>query len=255
MQTIERIVRVVPPLLAPDSALFLDFDGTLAAIAERPDQVQLAPTVVPILQALQQQLQLPVAIISGRALAEVDHYLRPLRLPGAGQHGGELRRSPDTPISRRRSPAVAAVAAELQAQFGNEPALLIEDKGMAVALHFREAPVRAGACIAAVEQAAQRHDLAMLLGKMVAEARPKGQDKGAAIAALMAERPFAGRVPVFIGDDRTDEDGFEQVQQRGGYGVRVGVGLSCAQYRLPDVAAVHQWLAAAIDAHRAGHAP
>lgn len=246
MQTMARTVRAAPPPLLSRNALFLDFDGTLAAIAERPDQVQVAPSLVPLLQALLVKLDHAVAIVSGRPLAEVDDYLRPLWLAGAGQHGGELRHVEDGEVKRRRHPAVAAAAAELRARYGEEPALLLEDKGASVALHFRQAPSRSGECVAAVERVAHRHGLDLLLGRMVAEARPHGQDKGSAIAALLGHAPFAGRVPVFVGDDRTDEDGFLLVRQRGGHGIRVGAGNSVAEYRLPDVDAVHRWLASAV---------
>ena len=91
----------------------------------------------------------------------------------------------------------------------------------------------------ALESATDFHAIG---GKKVIEARPKGTDKGAAIAALMQKPPFKGRTPVFIGDDVTDEDGFRTVNAMGGVTVKVGLGQSAARFRLPDVAAVYDLL-------------
>ncbi|WP_043112554.1 trehalose-phosphatase [Solimonas flava] len=237
-----------PPLLAPRDALFLDFDGTLAEIAERPDLVRVPPDLVALIERTQRLLGGALAVISGRPLRQIDEHLLPLQLPGAGQHGAELRVHGNATPQRRAWPGIAAMAADVAARFGADPQLIVEAKGAAVALHYRAAPERAEECQAAMRELAARHGLAVLVGKMVVEARPHGLHKGLAVETLLARPLFAGRRPVFVGDDTTDEDGFEFVQACGGYGVKVGPGDSVARYRLDDVGAVHDWLARSADA-------
>lgn len=232
-----------PPRLETRDALFLDFDGTLTEIAARPDLVHVAPGLPALVEALQRRLGGAVAVISGRPLREIDAHLMPLQLPGAGQHGAELRVHGDSTPQRRVWPGVAGVARALRERYGSDPALLIEDKGAAVALHYRAAPERAQECQQALRAVAAEHGLDVLVGKMVVEARPRGLHKGLAVETLLSRPLFAGRRPVFVGDDTTDEDGFALVQARGGYGVKVGEGTTQARYRLEDVEAVHRWLA------------
>lgn len=238
--------KAKPPLLATRDALFLDFDGTLTEIAARPDQVYIEPFVLSLIERAQHLLGGAVAVISGRPLREIDAHLMPLRLPGGGQHGAELRVRSNASSQRRSWPQVARAATALRERYGSDPELLLEDKGAAVALHYRAAPQRAGECEAAMREAAARHGLEVMVGKMVVEARPSGLHKGVAVAALLERPLFSSRQPVFVGDDTTDEDGFAQVQARGGYGVKVGRGESCARYRLESVAEVHRWLAASV---------
>jgi trehalose 6-phosphate phosphatase len=233
-----------PPLLAAGDALYLDFDGTLTDIAPRPDAVVIARDLPDLLGSLRERLGGAVAIITGRRLDDIDTWLSPLRLAGAGLHGAELRRAPDADSSEHRIPAVAAIAKALMQRFGDDRRLLVENKGASVALHFRAAPERAQDCTAAMAELANAHGLAVLPGKMVVEARPSGIDKGKALRSLAAHAPFSRRRPVFVGDDVTDEAGFAAVQSAGGVGVKVGDGASRARYRCSDVAAVHAWLRA-----------
>ncbi|WP_051101897.1 trehalose-phosphatase [Solimonas variicoloris] len=238
----------LPPLLAPRDALFLDFDGTLAEIAERPELVRVAPELVALIERTQRLLGGALAIVSGRPLRQIDEHLLPLQLPGAGQHGAELRVHGNATPQRRAWPGVAAMAADVVSRFGNDPQLLVEAKGAAVALHYRAAPERAELCQTSMRELAARHGLDVLVGKMVVEARPRGLHKGLAVDALLARPLFAGRRPVFVGDDTTDEDGFRRAAACGGYGIKVGPGASGACYRLDGVAAVHAWLARSADA-------
>ncbi|HUP91568.1 MAG TPA: trehalose-phosphatase [Solimonas sp.] len=237
-----------PPLLALDSALFLDFDGTLAEFAPRPDSVPFDPSLPPLLAALSTLLGGALAVITGRPLAEIDVHLAPVRVAGAGLHGAEVRLGADEPVRRQAGPSLVGLIESLRSRFASDPRLLIEDKGAVVALHFRQAPERARECIEALEGLAASPELEVIAGHSVVEARPRGIDKGQALKTLTVEPPFAGRYPVFVGDDRSDEDGFALAQQRGGFGVKVGAGPSTARYRCPSVQGVHAWLQASLRA-------
>jgi trehalose 6-phosphate phosphatase len=232
-----------PPLLGARDALFLDFDGTLTEIAQRPELVFIEPALVGLIERVQRLIGGAVAVVSGRPLKEIDNFLMPLRLPGAGQHGAELRMHGNSTPRRRVWPGVAAAAFDLRGRFGTDPQLIVEEKGASVAIHYRAAPARADECQNAAREVAKLHGLDVLVGKMVVEVRPRGLHKGIAVEALLSRPLFRGRRPVFVGDDTTDEDGFAQAQSRAGYGIKVGGGDTCAQYRLEDVEAVHQWLA------------
>ncbi|MFT4046872.1 MAG: trehalose-phosphatase [Solimonas sp.] len=238
----------LPPLLTSRDALFIDFDGTLTDIVARPELVTIDRGLVPLIERTQRLLGGALAVISGRSLREIDHYLLPLRLPGAGQHGAELRVHGAATPQRRIWPDVAAAARVMQERYGDDPQLLLEVKGATVALHYRAAPERADECRRAVAEIAGRHGLATLAGKMVVEMRPRGLHKGLAVEALLGRPLFNGRRPVFVGDDTTDEDGFTAAAARGGFGIKVGDGETGAQYRLDDVDAVHRWLADSADA-------
>lgn len=232
----------LPPLIAADAALFFDFDGTLADIAPRPDAVRVQPVVQRALEAMQHRLGGALAVLSGRPVAEIDRHLQPLQLPAAGQHGAE-RRDAQGVWHRVPPPALASVLPPLQALAQAHPALVLEVKTAALALHWRADPSLAAACRAAMQAAqAALPDMALMEGKMVLELKPAAADKGRALQAFMAEPPFAGRTPWFFGDDVTDEAGFEAVQALGGVAVKVGDGDTVAHWRLPDPAAVHGWL-------------
>lgn len=232
-----------PPPLSAQAALFLDFDGTLAELAPRPESVTVPEFLPKLLDALVARLDGAVAVITGRPLAEVDALLAPVSLPGAGLHGAELRTQGGARVTLRTVAGIEQLALALRAKFAGDPRLLLEDKGAVLALHFRQAPERAQDCAAALrELTADRSDLEVILGNRVVEARPRGSDKGHALRRLLSEAPFAGRLPVFAGDDRTDEDAFAAVVELGGYGIKVGTGPTAAQYRCAGVTAVHAWL-------------
>jgi trehalose 6-phosphate phosphatase len=235
-----------PPDLTRDAALFLDFDGTLTEIAPRPDAVRPRAPLPALLTELQHLLGGAVAVVSGRPLAEIDAYLGPSQFAGAGVHGAEIRHRPREQIRRNGSPPAGALVRAVRQRFEPEPLLVVEDKGAAVALHYRQAPDRAEECIQFMRQVARDHGFDLLIGKAVVEARPAGINKGGALVALMAELPFRGRRPVFIGDDVTDEEGFAAIERQGGVAIKVGPGESRARYRLADVTAVHAWLERAI---------
>lgn len=234
-----------PPAIGPDAALFLDFDGTLADLAPRPDGVHLDAGTITALTAIAEALDGAVAIVSGRPIREIDDFLAPLWLPVAGVHGferrsGQGRNHAGTP----GDPATVAAVTEAVRAFAREdPRLVAEVKRAAVALHYRQAPERADACIAAVERLADAYpNVNILHGKYVVEAKFSASSKGTAIRDFMKEPPFAGRKPVFIGDDVTDEEGFKAVQELGGVGIKVGEGETAAMTRLAGPAEVRTWL-------------
>jgi trehalose 6-phosphate phosphatase len=233
------------PTVTPDTALFLDFDGTLADIASTPDAVRVATGLVPMLAALHRQLDGALAIVTGRPIDDVDHFLAPLQLPTAGEHGAQYRLADGTRPSLDQPPLAAAIEVmeELAARHAG---LLVEHKPHSVALHYRHAPELEGLCRAAVTQVvASRPGVELLAGKCVFEVKPAGINKGQAITVFMSAPPFVGRTPIFVGDDVTDEPGFTAVQQFGGRGIKVGEGPTQAQHRCLSPAALRGWLAAA----------
>ena len=237
-----------PPLLHARAALYLDFDGTLAAIAERPEQVVVRHPLPEVLEALRRELGGAVAVVTGRPLADIDRLLVPLQLPGAGLHGSEFRPAAGT-IRRLRSPAgLPELVTALRGHFARDQRVLVEDKGVGVAVHYRQAPERAQECLEILRRLSGAVAVEIISGSMVVEARRPDVDKGAALGMLAAEAPFAGRQPVFVGDDFSDEDGFRAASRLGGHGIKVGDGPTCAQYRCATVQDVYAWLDASVDA-------
>jgi len=235
------------PPFSRNWAFFLDLDGTLLEIAETPDAVGIGPEEKVLIERLVAAAGGAVAVISGRALARIDQIMAPLVLPAAGQHGAE-RRDAQGVRHRHRFPAnvLRPVAVGIRSFAARHQGLVFEDKGASVALHYRKAPQLARAAQAAVRDAAGPlgEQVEVQDGKMVVELKPAGCDKGKAIAQFMQEAPFAGRQPVFIGDDATDEYGFRVVNAMGGHSVKVGEGASVARWRLENPASTRAWLQA-----------
>jgi trehalose 6-phosphate phosphatase len=242
----ETGTEVRPPMLKPDNALFLDFDGTIAAFAQQPDGVVVEETVPRLLAGLHARLGGALALVTGRTLAQLDSILGPPRYAAAGLHGHEWRLATGKVHHSGTPVGIGRILAALRERFGGDSRLFIEDKGASVALHYRRAPGRAEACMAAMREIATNPEFEILHGHYVIEARPRGIHKGAALKTLAGHAPFAGRRPVFVGDDRTDEDGFRAALVFGGHGVKVGPEPSIARYRLASVHAVHAWLGASL---------
>lgn len=241
-------------ILCPSCALFLDFDGTLVDLAPRPEAVVVPGDLVATLQTLCAYLGGAVAVISGRPIDQVDAFLAPLRLPTAGVHGAE-RRGADGQLTLLPTHPLQEVEAAAQALAARQPRLQVENKRGSIALHYRQAPELEALCLETLQAAvAQSPGLVLLHGKMVVEAKPGGASKGHAIEAFLHEPPFAGRTPVFVGDDVTDEVGFSSVQRLGGLGIKVGEGASVAWQRMASPAAMREQLAAAV-ALRTGVTP
>ena len=233
------------PLLTTAHALFLDFDGTLTEMAPRPEAVRVASGLVPTLSALHTQLGGALAIVTGRREADIDVFLAPLRLPLASEHGAQYRLT-DTSYPAIAQPDLEPVLRAVQELVALHPGLLIEPKRSSVALHYRMAPHLEDLCRQALVSAMQGVDgVELLPGKCVFEVKPRGTNKGQAITDFMTQAPFAGRIPVFVGDDVTDEAGFAAVQALGGWGIKVGEGPTMAQHRCMTPAALRGWLSAA----------
>jgi trehalose 6-phosphate phosphatase len=234
----------VPPF-AGNWAFFLDLDGTLLEIAETPDAVDADYSELALVGRLSRAAERAVAVISGRALARIDQLLSPLVLPAAGQHGAERRDAKGVRHRHRfQANILRPVAVGIRSFAARHEGLVFEDKGASVALHYRLAPQLAAAAQAKVREAAEPLGDAVEVqgGKMVIELKPAGCDKGKAIAQFMQEPPFAGRVPVFLGDDVTDEYGFRVVNAMGGHTIKVGEGPSVARWRLENPGAARAWL-------------
>ncbi|KAB0677983.1 trehalose-phosphatase [Aureimonas leprariae] len=239
-------MRSPPALDAGRHALFLDFDGTLVGFADDPAAVRLPSVVRDRLIALQRELGGALAVVSGRRIADLDRFLLPLKPVLAGVHGLERRGASDEATRLLMTPdALDAVRERLQETVRLEPRLGLEDKGTALVLHYRRAPDLAETAARAMREAAGgRDDLVVMVGNAIVEVHPAGMDKGRALADFMAEPPFRGRQPVYLGDDTTDEFALDRVREMGGVSVKVGPGVTAAEYHLADVAAVHRWLGA-----------
>jgi trehalose 6-phosphate phosphatase len=238
------------PPYAPNWAFFLDLDGTLLEIADTPDAVDADYSELALVGRLSQAAGGAVAVISGRALARIDQLLAPLVLPAAGQHGAERRDAQGVRHRHRfQANVLRPVAVGIRTFAAQHQGLVFEDKGASVALHYRLAPQLARAAQSMVREAAEPLGEAVEVqqGKMVVELKPAGCDKGKAIAQFMREAPFEGRVPVFLGDDVTDEYGFRVVNAMGGHAVKVGEGPSVARWRIDNPAAARAWLRGWLD--------
>lgn len=234
-----RQVEPVPPALQPGDAAFLDFDGTLVAIAARPDAIAVPPGLVPALEALHGRLGGAVAVVSGRSLGDLERWLAGFPGSPAGSHGGELRGA------GRQGPDGAVIAAlhEAARRAGAAERLLVELKAQGAAFHFRGRPaLGATAAARAAALAAAFPGFAVQPAKMAYEVKPADARKDRAVARLLDMPPFAGRRPVYVGDDATDEPALAWVDGRGGVAVKVGPGRSAAPFRLEGPAAVLAWL-------------
>lgn len=237
-----------PPPRDPGQALFLDFDGTLVDLVDRPEAVSVDLALQRLLTRLAVEHDGRVALVSGRSIAQLDHFLgeagRALTL--VGSHGGETRPVGAASITPVRAAIFDVIAEEFSKAFADRPDVIIEDKSLSVAVHFRLDPEAGPAVAAMAARLAERHRLIVQPGKLVVELRSDGHDKGRAISAVAAMPGFTGHPPVFIGDDTTDEPGFAACAALGGAGILVGAAReSAARYRLDDVAAVRRWLGAA----------
>lgn len=238
------------PQTLPDDpthlALFLDVDGTLLPLAETPADVHSDANTGALLEHLRGLLGGALALVSGRSLGEIDRLFAPHIFAAAGQHGAEWR---DAAGTVGRCSVHLEQLDDLRPQMlrlaASDARLLLEDKGLTLALHFRHAPERARDLETALTTAlAANPALTLQHGKCVLEVRPAGCGKDSAIRRLLATKPFAGRLPLFAGDDVTDENGFRFINALDGFSIKVGAGASNARYRLADPGEMRAWLAA-----------
>ena len=234
------------PQFARDWALFLDVDGTLLDFADRPEDVVVPPNLREVLQRIFRLNGGALALISGRQVADLDRLFAPPRYPAAGQHGVERRDAQGkTIVLEGVAHRIHGVASELREQAKMLEGVSVEHKALSVAMHYRLAPQQRDSVVEIMRsvQARLGDEFRLIEGNMVLEITPGGKDKGVAISEFMRENPFAGRPPVFLGDDTTDEDGFEIVNALGGISVKVGAGVSVARQRAGDAPRVRRWLA------------
>lgn len=234
-----------PPPPAPNPALFLDLDGVLAPIMERPEDVAPQPWRTRMLRALGQRLDGRLAVLSGRTLDEIDRILEGSVGVAAGTHGLELR----LPSGRTERVPPAEGLAEARKAAGillaGLPGTFIEDKPAGMALHYRQSPSSQRVLSTGAREIAARHGLELQPGKAVIEIKTPGASKGQALMRLMELEPFAGHLPVMLGDDLTDESAFAACEALGGYGILVGEPrASRARYLLDGPDHVRAWLEA-----------
>ena len=219
-------------------ALLLDVDGTLLDIALRPDLVVVPPGLIEDLARLQERTGGAIAFVSGRKISVMDGVFKPLVLPAVGVHGAELRVGRGS-IERPTEPLPVSLRQKLIAGAG-ALGLLTEDKEISVTIHFRQAPEKEKDAEALAARACDEfpdEPLDMERNKMIVEVIRRGVNKGAGIAALMTRAPFADRIPVFVGDDATDEKGFAVMKRFGGMAFSVGRAYPALAGIFPDPAA------------------
>jgi trehalose 6-phosphate phosphatase len=249
-------MQAPPVAFAPtEYAFFFDFDGTLVELAPTPDGVFVPPDVPALLAELRTLTNGAVAVVSGRGIGSIDAFLNLPDLPIAGLHGAERRdANGDTQRVGFNDDRLLRMEQVLADVVNENPGMLLEIKGASLALHYRNAADREPVARAATARLVADYPGAYVLqpGKMVYEIKPKDVDKGRALRAFLDEPPFAGRKPVFAGDDLTDEKGFAVANETGGVSIKVGGGDTIARTRLDSVSALHEWLAAIVAAARGG---
>jgi trehalose 6-phosphate phosphatase len=227
-------------------AMFLDVDGTLLEIAATPDRVRVPASLRNTLQLSHQRQHGALALFSGRSLDELDELFAPCVFAASGLHGIEVRLPNGKVIRPDLDPTLLDSARRwLRLLQAENRGLLLEDKGVALAMHYRLAPSLGPEVMMVMnEMAAELGDSHVVRpGKCVYELMPRGFDERFAIELLMKEREFAGRTPVFVGDDPFDEVGFDLVNELGGHTVRVGsLEATAARYRFSTVSTVVAWL-------------
>jgi len=255
-QAAEALPLPAPPRPRADWALFLDIDGTLLDIADSPENVSVSDQLRADLEAASKLLSGALALVSGRTITDIDKLFDPLRLAASGQHGSEWRPTASAaaqPVVEHPLPeglhAAAAALATLH------PGIVVERKSHALAVHYRHAPElgpQIGARLA--QEMSGLEGLMLMPGKFVWEIKDATQSKGTAVERFLSQPAFANRVPVFVGDDRTDEDGFRAVERHGGVSLAVGP-MALRRPTLPGFiapAAVRGWLSDFVKASSAG---
>lgn len=241
----ETLAQPPPPALrelakAGAIAVFLDFDGTLVEIAPSPDCISVPPDLGERLAVLARRLDGRLAMISGRAIEDLETHCGPLSIACAGSHGAVVRTAGGG-VARSADGLPTPVLAEVT-EWSRKNGVDLEVKPHGVALHSRARPHLEESCAAFLEGVAERNDLSVKRGKRVAELVSAGVSKAGAVRQFMAAVPFIGATPIFIGDDITDEDGFAACAELGGFGIAVGDRVSAgARFALPDPAAVIKW--------------
>ncbi|HET9536395.1 MAG TPA: trehalose-phosphatase [Mesorhizobium sp.] len=246
------IPRSADAIRSPESvdlsgvALLLDVDGTLLDIAVTPSDVVVPAMLREILGDLIESAGGAVALVSGRRIASLDDLFAPLLTPAIGGHGAEMRVAPGEPVVETSTAALdEAIRRELKRLAGVDPRLLLEDKAHSLALHYRLAPERETLLKIAVREIVAsdpKHDVEVLFGKHVIDVKPTHFSKGSAVRDLMRRKPFAGRKPLFVGDDTTDESVFAIMADLKGSGFSVGRQIAGTQGTFASPRDVRSWL-------------
>lgn len=241
---VERMTHWHTPVPTPRWALFLDVDGTLLDFAADPAAVRVDASLLDVLARVRAGLGGALALVSGRAVDVLDALFAPLELPAAGLHGLERRPVPGRLPARDAADVPAIARTRLAALVSRHPGLMLEDKGATLAVHYRLAPdAEPHVRDTATELAATLGPGWMLQpGACVLELKPSLATKGTAVVEFMRDAPFAGRRPVYVGDDCTDRHGFAAAESLGGEAIAVGDRVQ-ARWRLPEPAATRAWLA------------
>ena len=223
-------------------AMFLDFDGTLVEIAETPDAIEVPGDLVERVCALERRLGGRLAVVSGRALDDLESHTGPLPVACAGSHGSHCRAADGGDVGEPPA-SLSHEARQAIADFVEGTAFSLEEKTHGAALHFRADPSLEDEGLAFAEKLAEKHDIVVKRGKCVIELVADGSDKASAVRVFMESEPFRGARPIFIGDDVTDEDGMRAATELAGFGIAVGERPSeNASYALASPVAVHHWL-------------
>ncbi len=228
-------------------AILLDVDGTLLDIAPTPREVVVPPELPATLARVRERVGGALALVSGRPIAELDEFFTPLRFAAVGGHGAEMRPVADgVTLSGRATPLDPMFRERLKLIAESHPGVLVEDKGYSIALHYRLVPKQGLALVHDVKHACERWadpSFELLTGKAVLEIKFAAFNKGSGVRDLMTYPPFAGRAPIFVGDDRTDEDAFRVVPDFNGHAMSVGRKLPGVEGYFKSPSDVRQWLA------------
>ena len=231
-------------------AILLDVDGTILDVAATPQGVVVPASLVRTLRELHARTNGALALISGRLIENLDRLFAPLKLPCVGGHGVEWRISELAPIQRRQAELSPRLKTQVAAAGTVDPRVIVEDKGTSLAVHYRMAPERGPLIrnkIAAILDRAPEEKLEMLCGKAVIEIKPPNFNKGVAVCELMKSAPFAQRIPLFVGDDVTDESVFAVMPALGGFGYSVGRVMAGVAGTFGGPQDVRDWLAGLCD--------
>lgn len=227
--------------------LFLDVDGTLIDIAARPENVTVPEPLLASLAAASERLEGAIALISGRTIDNLDDLFAPLRLRASGVHGAEIRFDPAGPVLVETADRLSFTVVDAVHRAASDfPGAIVEDKGFSIAVHYRLAQSARAVLEAKLRAILLQEDdpaLRILAGHMVFEVKRATFNKGLAIGRFMERAPFAGRKPLFFGDDVTDRPGFAAVLERGGEAFSVGQAFEGLSGSFPDPGSVRTWLA------------
>ena len=234
-----------PPGIDPKGhSLFLDFDGTLVDIADRPDSIVVSPDLPHLLDALRDALDDRLAILTGRTIAEMTEFLPDYDGTIIGHHGAQVRRDGIVQDRTTLSEGLAALSRQAQEFCAEDEGLLYETKPFGFAIHYRAAPQAEEAVADFLSRGTFGiDDVVIEPAKMALEVKPKGIDKGEALTVFNEVIGHGGTVPLHVGDDISDEAAFRSAAALGGFGVRVGPPCTTAQYNLTSPLAVRCWLA------------